>query len=95
MANGHDFQTRSAMVEPERLRPGIEDFLDKAFQTSAPLLVAPSQLALAAILHSASKIGENLDNYVTQILLGSSGTERLTSLVEAVRSKKKVIVLFI
>jgi cyclin H len=75
------------MVEPERLRPGIEDFLDKAFQTSAPLLVAPSQLALAAILHSASKIGENLDNYVTQTLLGSSGTERLTSLVEAVRSK--------
>jgi cyclin H len=82
------------MVEPERLRPGIEDFLDKAFQTSAPLLVAPSQLALAAILHSASKIGENLDNYVTQILLGSSGTERLTSLVEAVRSKKKLYSCF-
>ncbi|XP_059485232.1 cyclin-H [Neocloeon triangulifer] len=86
-----DIKTRSQMVNPERLRPGIEDFLDKAFLTSAPLLVAPSQLALAAILHSASKIGENLDNYVTQTLLGSSGTERLTSLVEAVRKVRSMI----
>ncbi|XP_065353666.1 cyclin-H [Cloeon dipterum] len=86
-----DIKTRGTMVDPERLRPGIEDFLDKAFLTSAPLLVAPSQLALAAVLHSVSKIGENLDNYVTKTLLGDSSSEALASLVEAVRKVRSMI----
>lgn len=49
--------------------------------------MGPSQLALAAVLHAVSRVGENLDAYVTQTLLGQAGPERLTNLVEAVRSE--------
>ena len=65
----------------------MDEFLDKAFQTAAPLLEAPSQLALAAVLHAASKLGENLDAYVTQRLLADEGEERLATLVDTVRRK--------
>lgn len=75
------------MNDPERLRSGTEEFLDKAFLTDAILLYAPSQIALAAILHSASKLHENLDSYVTDTLLGEEGASRLHDLIEAVRSE--------
>lgn len=75
------------MNNPDRLRPGIEDFLEKLFLTDACLMYAPSQIALAAILHAASKIQENLDSYVTETLFGADGQNRLADLIEAVRSK--------
>ena len=33
-------------------RPDIESFLDQVYQTEAPLVYAPSQLALSAIIHA-------------------------------------------
>lgn len=74
------------MNNPERLRPGTEDFLDRVFFTDVCLLYAPSQIALAAILHAASKVQENLDSYVTETLFGVDGQNRLADLIEAVRS---------
>lgn len=74
------------MNSPERLRPGIDDFLEKVFLTDACLIYAPSQIALAAILHAASKVQENLDSYVTETLFGEDGQKRLADLIEAVRS---------
>jgi cyclin H len=50
-------------------------------------LYSPSQIALAAILHSASKNQENLDAYVTQTLLANDAKDKLADLIEAVRSK--------
>jgi cyclin H len=51
-------------------------------------MYAPSQVALAAIIHATSKQGHNLDAYVTKVLLGhEEGQENLTNLIEAVRSK--------
>lgn len=44
------------------------------------------QLALAAVLHSASKEQENLDSYVTECLF-ENATDKLPVLIEAVRSK--------
>lgn len=44
------------------------------------------QLALAAVLHSASKEQENLDSYVTECLF-QNATDKLPVLIEAVRSK--------
>lgn len=79
-----NFQTRFPAIEnPERLRPHIEEFLEKVFLTDSVLLYAPSQIALAATLHAASTINANLDDYVTRILFSA---EYLFAIIEAVRS---------
>lgn len=40
------FQTRCSLIDPERLRAGIDDFLDKTFLTDACVLYSPSQVNL-------------------------------------------------
>ncbi len=87
-----DLKVRSNLHDPDRLRATIEDFLDKLFLTDACLLYSPAQLALAAILHSASKNQENLDAYVTETLLGQNGTQYLNDLIEAVRKIRTFLV---
>ncbi|XP_044739090.1 cyclin-H [Chrysoperla carnea] len=86
-----DIKTRGSMNSPERLRPGIDDFLEKVFLTDACLIYAPSQIALAAILHAASKVQENLDSYVTETLFGEDGQKRLADLIEAVRKIRSLV----
>lgn len=81
-----DIKTRCSMVNPDRLRAGIDEFIDKAFLTDACLLFAPSQLALAAVLNAASKEQENLDSYVTGSLFRDA-RDQLKDLVDAVKSK--------
>lgn len=81
------FQTRCPLNDPERLRPAIDDFLDRCYLTDVCLLYPPSQMALAAVLQSASSNRENLDAYVTGTLFGTPGAEKLPGLIEAVRSK--------
>lgn len=81
------FQTRTNLSDPERLRQGTDSFLEKAFLTDVILLYSPSQIALAAVLYSASKLQENLDSYVTDTLFGTDGQGKLNELIEAVRSK--------
>lgn len=81
-----DLKTRCSLTNPDRLRHGIDDFIDKTFLTDACLLFAPSQLALAAVLHAASKEQENLDRYVTEALFFQA-KDKLPVLIEAVRSK--------
>lgn len=72
------------MENPERLRPYIDEFLERVFLTDSVLLYTPSQVALAATLHAASRASANLDNYVTDILFSK---EHLGCIIEAVRSK--------
>ncbi len=90
---------QSSFMDVEKFRPEIEKFLDEAVAlTSATLIYAPSQIALAAIIHGASRNGHNLDTYVTQVLFDKpNGDEdeakvakrkdKLTNIIEAVRSK--------
>ena len=74
-------------MEVEKFRPEIENFLDDAVAlTSASLIFAPSQIALAAIIHGASRNNHNLDNYVMEVLFGSAN-EKLSKIIDAVRSK--------
>lgn len=87
-----DIKTRGSMSNPDRLRAGIDEFIDKAFLTDACLLYSPSQLALAAVLNSASKEQENLDEYVTKSLFHDA-SEQLKELVDAVKSKLKNVQL--
>ncbi|XP_017784009.1 PREDICTED: cyclin-H [Nicrophorus vespilloides] len=87
-----DIKTRcQSLNDPERLRPGIDQLLDKVFLTDAILLYSPSQMALAAILHAASKLQENLDSYVTDTLFGVDGRGKLEELIEAVRGIRSMV----
>jgi len=71
------------LENPEKLRQHIDEFLERVFLTDSVLLYAPSQVALAATLHAASRASANLDNYVTDILFSR---EQLGGIIEAVRS---------
>ncbi|KAI8437334.1 hypothetical protein MSG28_011682 [Choristoneura fumiferana] len=75
----------------ERLRGGIDEFLEKVFLTDGCLLYAPSQIALAAVLHAASKEQENLDSYVTEMLFRDAGPDKLAILIEAVRKIRSLV----
>ena len=75
------------MSNPEKLRAGIEDFTEKVYLTDCCLLYPPSQIALAAVLYAASKVQENLDSYVTDTLFSGEGQNRLSCLIESVRSE--------
>ena len=68
--------------------------------TSAGLVYAPSQIALAAVIHAASKAGQNMDVYVTDVLLGSDQkneideqekNKRLKKIIEAVRNVRVMV----
>lgn len=49
------------MENPESLRKGADDFMTQASLTDAGLLFPPSQVALTAILNSASRAGLNME----------------------------------
>lgn len=79
-------------MDVERFRPEIETFLDDAVAvTSASLIYAPSQIALAAIIHGASRNGHNLDNYVMEVLFGSGDQQKLGKIIEAVRNIRVMV----
>lgn len=86
-----DIKTRCTLSNPERLRPGVYEFLEKTILTDACLLYAPSQIALAAVLHAASKEQENLDSYVTDTLFKDAGDDKLGILIEAVRKIRSMV----
>ncbi|KAH8307029.1 hypothetical protein KR044_003653 [Drosophila immigrans] len=85
-----DIKTRSKMINPDRLRPHIDSFIDSIFFTDACMLHTPSQIGLASILHAASKEQENLDSYVTDLLFVSA-PEKLRSIIEAVRKIRMLV----
>ncbi|XP_042230157.1 cyclin-H-like [Homarus americanus] len=87
-----DIKTRFPQLrDPERLRPYIEEFLEKVNLTDAILLYAPGQIALAAVTNAVSRLGENLDHYVTDILFPDEQKQHLSVLIEAVRKIKKMV----
>jgi len=84
-----DIKTRCKEVtDGEKLRKGAEDFLDISFNSDVCLLFAPSQIALAAVLSSASRNSVNLDHYVYNTLLTSDEKENLEKTVEHVKRIK-------
>ena len=87
-----DIKTRFAgsgdAATVENLRPLTDKFLDDVMFTQACLIYAPSQIALAALIHAASRQGLSLDTYVTNVLFADEeGQKNLTNIIEAVRSK--------
>lgn len=54
--------------DTEVLVPEIDDYLEKCMFTDACLLYSPSQIALAAIWHSAQKANVKLEPYLVEML---------------------------
>nr|CAG4651914.1 EOG090X080D [Triops cancriformis] len=87
-----DIKTRCAtMKDPEKLRPGIDEFLEKVYMTDSLFLFSPSQVALAAIIHAASKLQENMDVYVTETLFNGAKQELMSSLIESIRKIRLMV----
>ena len=85
------FQTRckSLQTNAEVFRKEIDRFLDRILLTNSLLIYAPSQVALAAIIHGAGCNNENVDSYVTDILFkGDMSDVKLKSLIDTVRSNQ-------
>jgi len=86
-----DIKTRSDIPDPERLRKGIDDFINRSLRTDACLLFSPSQIALAAILTGGNTIGVSLDSYVANKLLESGDREQLMKLIERVKAVRSQV----
>ncbi|KAK7471797.1 hypothetical protein BaRGS_00035536, partial [Batillaria attramentaria] len=87
-----DIKTRLPELDnPERLRKTAEEFIDKCLMTDVILIFAPSQIALAAIMHSASKESINLDRYVTEVLMCGSSQEEVQKCIYQLRRIKHIV----
>jgi len=89
-----DIKTRcesSTAQDVDSFRSEIDSFLDKVFLTDAVMIYAPSQIALAAVIHSASKKKQNLDRYVTDRLFGSQGEDAIRHIITCVRNIRVMV----
>ncbi|XP_064422784.1 cyclin-H [Latimeria chalumnae] len=87
-----DLKTRYPTLEnPEVLRKTADDFLNRVALTDACLLFTPSQIALTAILSSASRAGINMESYLTECLLLKDNREALSQLFDAMRCIKNLV----
>lgn len=87
-----DLKARDTAFEnPEVLRKTADEFLSRETMTDAGLLFTPSQIALAAIHFSASRVGINMDSYLMECLMLKDNKECLSKLIEALRSVKVLV----
>ncbi|KAG7276610.1 hypothetical protein CRUP_026455 [Coryphaenoides rupestris] len=87
-----DIKTRYPPLEnPESLRKSADDFLTHATTTDAGLLFSPSQIALTAILNSASRAGLSMESYLTECMGMKENKETLLKLYDSMRRIKKLI----
>lgn len=87
-----DLKTRFRVLEnPEKLRKGAEEFLEKSLMTDVCMLFAPSQVALTAVLVSAAKEKANLDRYVTETLLKGMSPEDIKKLQVQIKKLRYMV----
>ncbi|OXB82617.1 UNVERIFIED_CONTAM: hypothetical protein H355_003912 [Colinus virginianus] len=87
-----DLKTRYPLLEnPEVLRKTADDFLNRVALTDAYLLFTPSQIALAAILSSASRAGINVESYLSECFMLKENRTFLSKLLEGMKSMKNLI----
>ena len=82
-----DIKTRNGgnADDIESWRPEIDQFLNQLYLTSAIMIYSPSQLALASIIHAASRNKINVDSYVTSQLFGGQSQEAIMHIITCVR----------
>ncbi|XP_035514070.1 cyclin-H [Morone saxatilis] len=87
-----DLKTRYPTLEsPESLRKSADDFLTQATMTDAGLLFPPSQIALTAILNSASRAGLSMESYLTECLGLKGDKETLSKMYDSMRRMKTLL----
>ncbi|XP_072244195.1 cyclin-H [Leuresthes tenuis] len=87
-----DLKTRYPTLEnPESLRKSADDFLTQASMTDAGLLFSPSQIALTAILNSASRAGLSMESYLTECLGLKEDKEALSKMYDLMRRMKTLL----
>ncbi|XP_040898060.1 cyclin-H isoform X1 [Toxotes jaculatrix] len=87
-----DLKTRYPTLEnPESLRKSADDFLTQAAMTDAGLLFPPSQIALTAILNSASRAGLSMESYLTECLGLKEDREALSKMYDSMRRMKTLL----
>uniref|UniRef100_A0A8C9XLV0 Cyclin H n=1 Tax=Sander lucioperca TaxID=283035 RepID=A0A8C9XLV0_SANLU len=87
-----DLKTRYPTLEnPESLRKSADDFLTQATMTDAGLLFPPSQIALTAILNSASRAGLSMESYLTECLGLKEDKETLSKMYDSMRRMKTLL----
>lgn len=87
-----DLKTRYPTLEnPESLRKNVDDFLTQASLTDIGLLFTPSQIALTAILNSASRAGLNMESYITECLGLKQDKETLSKMYDSMRRMKIIL----
>jgi len=87
-----DLKTRCKHLDNiEALRADIDSFIDQVFLTDAILMYSPSQVALAAIIHAASRQKQNVDSYVTEHLFGGQGSDAIRNIVTCVRQIRVMV----
>ncbi|KAM4575870.1 cyclin-H [Odontesthes bonariensis] len=87
-----DLKTRYPTLEnPESLRKSADDFLTQASMTDAGLLFSPSQIALTAILNSASRAGLSMESYLTECLGLKEDKETLSKMYDLMRRMKTLL----
>ncbi|KAK2706940.1 hypothetical protein QYM36_014837 [Artemia franciscana] len=74
----------------DKVRPKIDEFLENYYFTDLCLIYAPSQIALAAIIHAFSQEPGSLDRYVIDVLIPGDESH-LGPLVEVIRSIRKTV----
>ena len=79
-----DMKTRHSL-DVDSWRPEIDQFLGHVYLTNSILIYSPSQIALAAIIHAASKLQHNVDNYVTDKLFQGQTQEAIRHIITCVR----------
>uniref|UniRef100_A0A452GF01 Cyclin-H n=1 Tax=Gopherus agassizii TaxID=38772 RepID=A0A452GF01_9SAUR len=87
-----DLKTRYPLLEnPEVLRKTADDFLTRVALTDAYLLFTPSQIALTAILSSASRAGINMESYLSECLALKENRTSLSQLLDGMKCMKNLI----
>ena len=89
-----DIKTRckSLNQSAEVFRGEIDSFLDKVLYTNAYFIYSPSQIALSSVIHAAGRNGENVDSYVTDILVGTNIEDvKLKKIIDAVRNIRVLV----
>lgn len=87
-----DLKTRYPTLEnPESLRKSADDFLTQATLTDAGLLFPPSQIALTAILNSASRASLSMESYLNECLGLKGDKETLSKMYDSMRRMKTLL----
>lgn len=87
-----DLKTRYPHVpDPDQLHANARNFLLRTLQTNIPLLFPPSQIAFAALCHSAKMASVNIDKYLTNVLFEGQSRQVLDETIRRIRKIRLVI----